>query len=97
MSCNRLIIVERPRTQVVTAIGRQGQRGASGSGGSGATFEWTQSIPLAVWTIPHNMDKYPSVSVVIGNEVVLSDVTYVDRDIVQVTHGSPFSGKVYCN
>lgn len=96
MSCNRVVIVERPRRQVVIAVGRQGQRGQSGSGG-GSTFEWTQSIPLSVWTVPHNLERYPSVTVAISDDVVISDVRYIDENIVQITHGSPLTGKVYCN
>lgn len=69
----------------------------AGSGAS-TTFTWTQSIPLSVWTIPHNLDKFPSASIVdnLGN-LVYSDVIYVDRNIIQVIHGAPFSGCAYLN
>lgn len=62
------------------------------------TFPWTQSIPLSVWTIPHNLNKFPSVAVVdtLGN-LVYSDVSYVDSNTVQVTYGSAFAGKAYLN
>lgn len=61
-------------------------------------FTWNQTTPLVVWTIPHNLNKYPSVSVVdnLGN-VVYSDVSYVDSNTVQVTYGSAFAGKAYLN
>lgn len=66
--------------------------------GSSATFTWTQSIPLSVWTIPHNLNKFPSVNVVdtLGN-VIYPDVSYVDSNTVQITHGSAFAGKAYLN
>lgn len=66
--------------------------------GSSTTFTWTQSIALSVWTIPHNLNKFPSVSVVdnLGN-VIYPDISYVDSNIVQITHGSAFAGKAYLN
>lgn len=79
-----------------------GQRGAPGKNGSGSgsadTFVWTQSIALAVWTIPHNLGQYPSVTVTdnLGRQVV-PDITYISSDIIQVTHGSPFAGVAYLN
>jgi len=66
--------------------------------GISSTFTWTQSIPLNVWTIPHNLNKFPSITVVdtLGN-VVYSDVSYVDSNTVQVFYGSAFAGKAYLN
>lgn len=62
------------------------------------TFTWTQSIPLSVWTIPHNLNKFPSISVVdnLGN-LIYPDVSYVDSNTVQITHGSAFAGLAYLN
>lgn len=66
--------------------------------GSSTTFTWTQTIPLSVWTVPHNLNKFPSVSVVdtLGN-LIYPDVSYVDSNIVQITHGSAFAGLAYLN
>ena len=63
-----------------------------------SSFTWTQTIALSVWTIPHNLNKFPSVSVVdnLGN-VIYPDVSYVDSNTVQITHGSAFAGKAYLN
>lgn len=68
----------------------------AGSGQS--TFSWIQSIALAIWTIPHNLKRFPSVTVVdsLGNRVE-PDVKYIDANIVQVIHGSPFAGTAYIN
>lgn len=66
--------------------------------GSTTTFTWTQSIPLAVWTIPHNLGRYPSITVVDTlNNTVYPDVSYTDNNTVQITHGSAFAGKAYLN
>ena len=77
--------------------GPKGEKGDSG-GGAGATYTHTQAIPLAVWTVPHNLNRRPSITVTdpLGN-VVAPDVRYIDNDIVQVTHGTPLTGFAYCN
>lgn len=77
--------------------GPQGLPGTPGSAG-GSSFTHTQSIALAVWTIPHNLGRYPSINVTdtLGR-LIVPDVTYVDSNTVQVTHGVPLSGFAYCN
>jgi hypothetical protein len=66
--------------------------------GISSTFTWTQTIPLSVWTIPHNLNKFPSVTVVDTlDNIIYPDVSYTDSNIVQVTHGSAFAGKAYLN
>lgn len=70
-----------------------------GQGGTGgATYQHTQTVPSTVWTVAHNLAKRPSVSVTdhLGN-AVLPDIKYLDENIVQVTHGVPLTGFVYCN
>jgi hypothetical protein len=70
---------------------------SSGSGGA-STYTFTQASALATWTIPHNLNRYPSVTVVdtLGN-VIVPDVSYVDSNTVQVTHGAAYAGKAYLN
>lgn len=71
-------------------------RGAPGASGVGYT--WTQDIPLSTWTIPHNRGGYPSITVVdTTGRVVEPDVQYIDANIIQVIHGSPFAGKAFLN
>lgn len=68
------------------------------AGGSALTFTWSQASALAIWTIPHNLNRYPSVTVVDSTgAVVETGVRYVDENIVQVTADQPFSGKAYIN
>lgn len=66
--------------------------------GGNVTYTWPQTVPLAVWTIPHNMNRYPSVTVVdgLGNRVE-PDVKYLDENIVQITHGGALAGLAYLN
>lgn len=61
-------------------------------------FVYTQSTSSDVWMIQHNLNKYPSVTVVdSGNSVVTGEVVYIDKNNIQITFTSTFSGKVYCN
>lgn len=90
-----LQMVENPNP-VVTIEMVNAVRGAPGPTGEG--FVWTQSIALSTWTIPHNRAGYPSVTVVdTAGRKVEPDVQYIDENIVQVTHGSPFAGKAFLN
>lgn len=77
-----------------------GQRGAPGKSGAGAssTYTWNQATALSVWTIPHNLDRFPSVTItdLLGQRVE-PDVKYVSSDIIQITHGIPFAGVAYLN
>ncbi|MCU9947488.1 hypothetical protein [Pseudomonas sp. PDM13] len=94
-----VVIVTQPRRApaVVVATGPQGPSGRDGAPG-GETFQWEQSIALAVWTVPHNLERYPSVTVVdAGGRRVEPDVEYIDQNIVQITHGRPETGRAYFN
>ena len=65
---------------------------------SATRFTWSQDNAAAVWTIPHNTNGFPSVTVVdtLGN-VVSPDISYVDANTVQITHGAAYAGKAYIN
>jgi hypothetical protein len=62
------------------------------------TFVFTQGVPATVWNIQHNLGKFPSVSVVNNNSVVLfTEVTYIDNNNVQLNFSAGFTGKAYLN
>lgn len=62
------------------------------------TDVFVQSVPALLWTINHNLDKYPSVSVVnINNVLMYGDVTYIDKNNLQIEFSAEFSGKAYMN
>jgi hypothetical protein len=62
------------------------------------TYTFTQSSPSDVWTITHNLDRYPSVSVVdSADNMVVGDVEYVDSNTIEITFCASFSGKAYLN
>ncbi len=61
-------------------------------------FIFTQSSASDTWNIQHNLDKFPSVSVVDSAEsLVVGDVAYVDSNNVTLTFNGAFSGKAYLN
>lgn len=62
------------------------------------TYVYTQSTPSAFWDIQHNLNKFPSVSVVnVNNILMYGDVKYTDANNLTVTFSAGFSGKAYMN
>ena len=62
------------------------------------TFVFTQGVPATTWNIQHNLGKFPSVSVINNNNVVINgEVTYIDNNNVQLNFSAGFSGKAYLN
>lgn len=74
-------------------------RGGVGEGsGEDKSYVHVQGIASSVWIIPHNMNKYPSVSVVdSGGSIVEGDVTYNDINNLTITFTAPFGGRAYLN
>ncbi len=59
---------------------------------------FTQGTPIYQWDITHDLNKFPSVSVVDSfNEQVIGSVDYITKNRLTVTFASPFSGQAYCN
>ncbi len=90
----------------------KGKPGANGSSGGGFTYDpqpapepgeyrtytHVQALAAATWTVPHNLGRHPSVTVVDHNgAALLADFSYVDENIVQITHSVPMIGRAYCN
>ena len=61
-------------------------------------FTYIKSTPDSVWEITHDLDKYPSVTVVdSAGSVVIGDITYTSKSALKVTFSAAFSGKAYLN
>ena len=61
-------------------------------------FTYMKSTPVKVWDITHNLDKYPSVTIVdSAGSVVIGDITYTSKSTLTVTFSAAFSGKAYLN
>jgi len=62
------------------------------------TFVFTQGVAATTWNIQHNLGKFPSVSVINNNNVVINgEVIYIDNNNVQLNFSAGFSGKAYLN
>ena len=62
------------------------------------TFVFTQTVPSATWTVQHNLEKFPSITVVdTGQTVVVGDYTYTDNNNVILEFSAAFAGKAYLN
>jgi hypothetical protein len=62
------------------------------------TFTFTQANPSTTWNIQHNLNKFPSVSVVNNNNVLMyGETAYIDKNNLTITFSASFSGKAYLN
>jgi hypothetical protein len=79
--------------------GRQGDPGIPGiPGPMGTTYTFTQASPSALWTIVHNLNRFPSVEVTDSSgRIVEGDEQYVDANTLTVAFSAPFSGEAYLN
>lgn len=58
----------------------------------------TQTVASSVWTVSHNLNKFPSVTIVdSANDEVFGEVKHVDENNVIITFSAGFSGKAYFN
>jgi hypothetical protein len=63
-----------------------------------ANFVYNQVSPSAVWTVTHNLNKYPSVTVVdSADNTVYGEVEYNSLNQVTITFAGGFSGKAFFN
>ena len=62
------------------------------------SFIFTEANPTAVWTIQHNLGKFPSVSVVDTSNTMVEGLTdYIDDNNLTITFTAGFAGKAYLN
>ena len=61
-------------------------------------YTYVQGTAAAVWVIQHNLNTFPSVTVVdSAGSVVVGEITYNNTNQVTVKFTSAFSGKAYLN
>ncbi len=69
----------------------------SGSSGDKSHVH-VQSLASIEWTVNHNLNKFPSITVVdSAGTVVEGDVEYIDPDNSIIRFSASFSGRAYCN
>lgn len=62
------------------------------------TYIFTQSVPSVLWSVQHNLGKFPSVTVVnINNVAMYGEIIYIDQNNLQIEFSAGFSGKAYMN
>lgn len=67
-------------------------------GGGDVHYEHMQSIATDEWVIDHNLNKFPSVTVVdSAGTVVYGEVYYPNKNKVIIKFMAAFSGRAYLN
>lgn len=65
---------------------------------SDKTYIYTQNTASISWSVNHNLQKFPSVSVVLPtNQKGYGDVNYIDENNLTITFAGAESGKAYIN
>lgn len=84
----------KPSINGVVLIGNK----TSADLGIDQTYVHNQTQASSEWTIHHNLNKHPSVSVVdSAGSVVVGDVQYIDDNNLVCRFTGAFSGKAYLN
>jgi hypothetical protein len=61
-------------------------------------FVHTQNLASNSWSIVHNLNKHPSVSIIdSGNNIVVGDIEYTSLNTITLRFNASFSGKAYLN
>jgi hypothetical protein len=96
-----ITVVSMPQVTTVTAgtPGIQGAPGGGGPGGSGDLYYLhTQSAAASMWTITHNLGKFPSVTIVdSAGDQVEGNVDHLSANSLTVTFSSAFGGRAFLN
>jgi len=62
------------------------------------TFVFSQSVPSVQWTVQHNLNKFPSITVIdSADTVVTGEYVYIDSNNVTLNFSAGFAGKAYLN
>jgi hypothetical protein len=78
--------------------GAPGPPGPPGPEGQQTTYTFTQLAPVHLWDIVHNLNRYPSVTVIdSGGSEILPTIIYLDDDHIQLSFDNITSGKAYLN
>lgn len=69
---------------------------SGGSGGSSSQIAYNQIIPSNVWTIVHNLHKYPVVVVAdSAGTIFIGDIDYISDMSLVITFSASFGGTAY--
>jgi hypothetical protein len=72
--------------------------GGSAEAEGDKNFVFTQASASATWTVQHNLNKFPSCTMVLSTgQQGYGDVTFIDENNLTITFASAESGKAYIN
>lgn len=78
--------------------GPDGPMGPIGPPGTQTTYVFNQLVAATLWNIAHNLDRYPSVTVIdTGGSEIIPNLLYVSDDVVTLFFDNATSGKAYLN
>jgi hypothetical protein len=93
--------IPQERTSLIKFINKKIQDGdiiISNSNGDDKNYVHIQSYPLSVWVINHNLDKYPSVTIIdSADSEVIGEIVYIDTNNLILNFNGSFSGKATLN
>lgn len=81
----------------IEAIEAGGGGGGTGDGPD-KFVNWEQVNPDVIWTIVHNLNKFPSVTVIdSAGTVVVGAVSYPDLNTIQIEFAGAMAGRAFLN
>lgn len=78
-------------TEIIVIPGPQGPTGPAGGEG----FTHTQASPSASWVVTHNLGRKPHTTVIVDDEVVITDVAHASDNAVNIVFASATTGIAY--
>jgi hypothetical protein len=94
------IVVKTDIGQIGVQIAAQGLAGPPGPAGppGDVTFTFPQAMAAAIWDVNHNLNRFPSVTVVDSSgRQMEGQVDYIDANNIRLTFSVPFAGDAYLN
>lgn len=92
------VLTETDQAVHLTSAAQQGPPGPQGPSGYGVTYTHDQPTASYSWIINHNMNRYPSVTVVDSTgRTVEGEVRYISNNTIGIQFQAPFSGEAYLN
>lgn len=90
---NQLLVAESTTVEIITVA----PVFPPGSG-SDETYIHDQTLPATTWIIYHQLNRYPSVTVVDSSKrECIAQVQYIDNNTIHITVTNAFSGQAFLN
>lgn len=87
-----------PPSKILLHITSAGQQGLQGPPGVDVNYVHVQNLPASVWTVNHNLGKFPSVEIVdSAGSRVYCDIDFTDTNSLILTFSAPFGGRAFVN